>query len=61
MSNKPEDIVAERIIEKIKADGLLPDDQIEKFKRELLAGVIKPEGWKYLAEFSLQREEGQDE
>ena len=60
MRQDPDYIVAERIIERIRKENLIPDDHLDSFRRKLQSGQLNREDWSALAELSLPKD-NQDE
>ena len=57
----PEEIVAERIIARIKKEKLIPDDRLDSFKKKLLTGQLKKEDWRFLVGLTVTEEDSEDE
>jgi hypothetical protein len=50
MSNTPDEIVINSIIEKVKAQKLIREKDIESLSKKLTGGIISEEDWRVLAE-----------
>lgn len=57
MSNKPNAIVAEQIVEELLKKRLLSEDRKEEWIKKLSSEKIYPEEWNLLAEFYIKQKE----
>ena len=57
MNKKPDDIVAEKIIEKLLKEELLFENEKEKWMEKLSSENIIPEDWNLLSDFHIKKEE----
>ena len=55
MTKLPEEDVADRILEEIKAANLVEESHIPKLRELLLSGVSKPEDWRFVLEQSWSK------
>ena len=56
----PDEEVSERIIEKFRTAGLLPESALKKLHPALLAGKLKAEDWKFIFETNRSNTEDAD-
>jgi hypothetical protein len=57
----PSEILGERIVERLVAEGLLTSDQKGRVFPKLAAGSMKPEDWRLAVEMSDIKDETDDE
>ena len=55
MTKLPEEDVADRILEEIRAANLAEESYIPKLRELLLSGVSKPEDWRFVLESSIAK------
>jgi hypothetical protein len=55
MTKLPEDDVADRILDEVRAAALLEDSDIPKLRDLLLSGVSRPEDWRFAIESSIAK------
>jgi hypothetical protein len=55
MTKLPEDDVAERILNEVRADALVEDSDIPRLRELLLSGVSRPEDWRFIIESSIAK------
>jgi hypothetical protein len=58
MTKRPDEIVAEKIVEKLQKNNLIPENRITEFTRKLSSGNLSIEDWKLLAELSIEEDKG---
>ncbi|MCS6265136.1 MAG: hypothetical protein H8K11_15385 [Nitrospira sp.] len=54
--SKPDEQVADRIIEELRKQKLLSDSALEKLKPQLIAGRLSAEDWKLAIELDCREE-----
>jgi len=52
MTKKPDEIVAEGIIDKFKNQGLIEEDKANSISNKLVSGNLSVEDWKLIAELA---------
>ena len=52
----PDQILAKRIAERLKAEGLLLDEDLAKVESKLFAGTLKAEDWQVAIQKSVDKE-----
>lgn len=57
MNKKPDDIVAEKIAEKLLEKKLLSKNETEEWVKKLSSGDISSEGWNLLSDLKTKKEE----
>ena len=55
MTKLPEDDVADRILNEVRAATLFEDSDIPKLRELLLSGVSRPEDWRFVTESSMAK------
>ena len=60
MTEKPDEIVAEKIVDEFQKRDLIREDKVEDFRQKLSNGDLSVEDWKLMAELTIEEEEGID-
>jgi hypothetical protein len=55
MTKLPEDNVADRILNEVRAATLVEDSDIARLRELLLSGVSRPEDWRFIIESSIAK------
>ena len=58
MTKRPDEIVAENIVERLKKDNLIPGNKVNEFTRKLSGGSLSIEDWKVMAELTIEESKG---
>ena len=61
MNKKPDQIVAEKIINQLAEKRLLSEEKKGKWLKKLSSGAVSSEDWNLLADFYIKEEEQADE
>jgi hypothetical protein len=56
MTKLPEEDVADRVLEEIKAANLIEESYIPKLRELLLSGVSRSEDWRFVIESSIAKQ-----
>lgn len=59
MTEKPDEIVADKIVDEFQKRGLIRKDKVEDFRQNFSNGDLSIEDWKLMAELTIE-EEGLD-
>ena len=60
MTEKPDEIVAEKIVDEFQKRDLIRKDKVEDFRQKFSNGDLSVEDWKLMAELTIEEEEGND-
>ena len=60
MTEKPDEIVAEKIVDEFQKRDLIRKDKVEDFRQKFSNGDLSVEDWKLMAELTIEEEEGID-
>lgn len=60
MTEKPDEIVAEKIVDEFQKRDLIRKDKVEGFRQKFSNGDLSVEDWKLMAELTIEEEEGID-